>query len=262
MRTTLRKFVFQGVYEMAALVEECIDNPDSIMELDWEDPELLQGLTRPTKVSLLHRYIYSMIAVEMSHAYRKNADLYDSEAIAEVEGLLDAYEITFVPYAQFVPRPEREPSTREDDPFYQWFLAQRDSFHSLWEKITEEVFHLLFGNRAFLLKFNRAIAHWLADYAVPQKCLSPHGRITRYPPAAWIRRAIFYRDQGRCVLCHCDLSGLLSTDYVDHFDHMVPLANWGTNDPCNLQLLCGDCNMRKAAGNPVTGSRYCPWWAE
>ena len=110
-------------------------------------------------------------------------DLYDGEAIAEVEGLLHAYEIIFVPYAQFVPRPEREPSTRDDDPFYQWFLAEEDAFHSLWEKLTAEVFHLLFGNRAFLLKFNRAIAYWLAHHPVPPECLGPHARIARYSPS-------------------------------------------------------------------------------
>jgi hypothetical protein len=35
-------------------------------------------------------------------------------------------------------------------------LAQEDgAFGLLWQKMTDEVFHLLFGNRAFLLKFVR-----------------------------------------------------------------------------------------------------------
>jgi hypothetical protein len=41
---------------------------------------------------------------------------------------------------------------------------------------------------------------------------------------------------------------------------MVPLAQWGTNDPCNLQLLCEACNVRKAGGEAVTGHRYAAWW--
>ncbi len=82
----------------------------------------------------------------------------------------------------------------------------------------------------------------------------------RYPLPQWAQDAVFFRDQGRCVLCQVDLSGRLSTDRVDHFEHMVPLAEWGTNDPYNLQLLCEACNVRKAAGKAVTGHRYAGWW--
>jgi 5-methylcytosine-specific restriction endonuclease McrA len=77
----------------------------------------------------------------------------------------------------------------------------------------------------------------------------------------WVRDAVFFRDHGRCVLCQVDLSGLLATDRSDHFDHMVPLEKWGINDPCNIQLLCEVCNLRKAAGESVTGYRYSPRWS-
>jgi hypothetical protein len=32
-----------------------------------------------------------------------------------------------------------------------------------------------------------------------------------------------------------------------HVDHARPLSRGGTNDPTNLQLLCGECNLRKGA---------------
>jgi hypothetical protein len=263
MRNPARHFVFQHVYEMAALVEECIDNEDSLVELDWDDPELLRGLAKFSKVSLLHRYIYAMIAVEHHHGYRKNADLYETREISYLEELFDAYGISYLPYTGFTsPSPPDQAASREDDPFYQWFLSQEPSFELLWEKFTDEAFHLLFANRSFLLKFNLAASRFLETHSValPAEYLASDGKIKRQPLPVWARDAVFYRDHGRCVLCQVDLSGLLSTDRSDHFDHMVPLAVWGTNDACNLQLLCEACNLRKAAGEPVTGRRYSPWW--
>ena len=36
-----------------------------------------------------------------------------------------------------------------------------------------------------------------------------------------------------------------------HVDHIVALINGGTNWPRNLQLLCGSCNSRKNAKDPI-----------
>lgn len=263
MRKPIRQFVFRRVYEMAALVEDCIENEESLVELDWEDPELLRGLGKFSKISLLHRYIYAMIDVEHRREYRKNADLYETEEIAYLERLFDAYLIGHLPYAAFASSiPPEEAASRDEDPFYRWFLTQERSFELLWEKLTDEAFHLLFGNRKFLLKFNLAVSGFLGAHgaAIPSEYLASDGKIRRQALPVWTRDAVFYRDHGRCVLCQVDLSGLLSTDRTDHFDHMVPLAVWGTNDPCNIQLLCEACNLKKAAGEPITGHRYSAWW--
>lgn len=249
---------------MAALVEECINNDESLGELEWEDPDLLASLAKFSKISLLHRYIYAMIAGEHRYEYLKNADLYESEEISSLEKLLEAYGIEYLPYDRFTsPISPKEAHSRADDPFYQWYLSQECSFELLWEKFTDETFHILFGNRAFLLKFNLAVSRSLERgvAAIPGEYLATDGKIKRQPLPVWARDAVFYRDYGRCVLCHVDLSGLLSTDRTEHFDHIVPLGKWGINDPCNLQLLCESCNLRKAAGEPVTGDRYSPWWA-
>jgi hypothetical protein len=259
-----RQFVLKRVYEMASLVEGCIDDEESLIELDWADPELLRGLAKFSKSSLLHRYIYAMIAVEHRREYRKNADLYETEEISTLERLFDAYGVIYLPYRNFRSRlPPEEVPPHAEDPFYQWFQSQEASFELLWEKLTDETFHLLFGNRAFLLKFNLAVSRYVDRHkvAIPGEYLSPDGKIKRHPLPVWTRDAVFYRDHGRCVLCQVNLSGLLSTDRADNFNHMVPLGEWGPNDPCNIQLLCEACNLRKAAGEPVTGHRYSPWWA-
>lgn len=40
-----------------------------------------------------------------------------------------------------------------------------------------------------------------------------------------------------------------------HVDHIIPLARGGGNDRRNLQLLCGPCNFRKHAKDPIDFAR-------
>src|SRR5262249_5646358 len=129
---------------------------------------------------------------------------------------------------------------------------------------TNESFYLLFGNRAFLLRFNQAVANYIrrGTVTIPKEYLDDTGCIRRVYLPVWVRDAVYFRDHGRCVLCQVDLSGLLSTDRIDHFDHMVALGACGVNDPCNIQLLCESCNLRKGDRTVITGVRYSPWWQE
>ncbi|MCK5485733.1 MAG: HNH endonuclease [Desulfobacterales bacterium] len=53
---------------------------------------------------------------------------------------------------------------------------------------------------------------------------------------------------------------MLSTDQVIHYDHIVPLNCWSVNDPCNLQLLCEECNLKKGGIHASTSIRYREWW--
>ena len=263
MKARARHVVFRQVYDMAAVVEASLADRDSLMELCWDEQEVRLGIAKPRQISLLHQYIFAVIAIHHRYEYRKHADMHEAEDITELEALLDAYEIQYGRLKHFDPPiDEASATTRAELPFYQWFVSQESSFEMLWERMTDETFHLLFVNRSFLLSFNRSLADYLSANRslVPAEFRTADGKVARQPLPQWARDAVFFRDQGRCVLCHVDLSGLLSTDRVDHFDHMVPLAQWGTNDPCNLQLLCEACNVRKAAGEAVTGHRYAAWW--
>ena len=75
------------------------------------------------------------------------------------------------------------------------------------------------------------------------------------PPKQWIRRqnrwpswavdAVVARDRGHCGACGVSITAELSAP--KHIDHIVALANGGTNDLSNLQLLCDACNLKKRA---------------
>lgn len=68
---------------------------------------------------------------------------------------------------------------------------------------------------------------------------SPEPRTDRPRIAADTRLFVWQRDGGRC--CDCGST----TDL--QFDHIVPVAKGGSNTAQNVELLCADCNRRKAA---------------
>ena len=62
---------------------------------------------------------------------------------------------------------------------------------------------------------------------------------TRHIPIS-VRREVFDRDGRICAICG-------QTNSPMHLDHIYPWSKGGTNDPENLQVLCGPCNITKGA---------------
>lgn len=124
-------------------------------------------------------------------------------------------------------------------------IGEQESYSNTLDMISLEMFYVLFENRYFLYRFNEYMAD-CHEYEIPRV----------YVPQ-WAKRAVFYRDKGKCVLCHKDLSGLLdvSEGRGIQYDHIVPLENGGLNDISNLQLLCDECNQRKGT-TAMTGTSY------
>jgi 5-methylcytosine-specific restriction endonuclease McrA len=61
-------------------------------------------------------------------------------------------------------------------------------------------------------------------------------------------QALFKLQNGRCAYC-----GKRIKTY--HVDHILPLSKGGTNEPRNLQLTCGKCNLTKGARHPLDHAR-------
>jgi hypothetical protein len=256
MKHRPRLMLFRRSYELADRVEAHIDEPWSFGEMELDDSKNPVSIARFSRTSLLHRYIFAIIAVTERSFFTDKDDLYDDDPslIDEDAALFAEYGIDFVPFDEALA------SSSGDRPFLTWFQSQEEpAFFPLWEKLTDEVFHLLFANREFLLRFNTSLAAWLeTEPSIGGR--DEKGRVKRCPIPRWVRRAVFYRDRGRCVFCFRDLSGLVDLDSEDNYDHIVPLASEGVNDASNIQLLCGECNRKKSAGTPQTGQRYTPWW--
>lgn len=57
-----------------------------------------------------------------------------------------------------------------------------------------------------------------------------------------VRFEILKRDGFRCRYC-----GVTATATLLHVDHVVPVAEGGTDDPSNLVTACPDCNLGKSS---------------
>lgn len=116
-------------------------------------------------------------------------------------------------------------------------MHKNELYCDIITSIAIEVEYILFQNRDFLLRFNDQQSVYFED--------RPRERV--YIPE-WVKRAVLFRDKGRCVFCKKDLTGLYSLleDNDKQFDHIVPLHLGGLNDVCNIQLTCQTCNLRKS----------------
>lgn len=117
-------------------------------------------------------------------------------------------------------------------------------------KQTEDAFKILFDNRTFLVAFSQTIAASI-------RCSGT--RIARVRPPGWLTNAVAERDAGICQLCHVPVNSPAKPEPA-HFDHMIPLAAGGTNDPTNFQLVHRSCNLEKGR-EPLTTDHFThrPW---
>jgi len=71
------------------------------------------------------------------------------------------------------------------------------------------------------------------------------------PPA--VRRHVFHRDRGRCVVPGCTFGGFLDAH------HLRPQAEGGTHEAENLVMLCGNHHIDLHLGRPsIEGTMFAP----
>lgn len=157
-------------------------------------------------------------------------------------------------------------ATEDDVCDYHNELRVKGPLDDLLNRVIEEIFFVLFFNRRVLLLFNEMMAGEIQDLAIEEvedeyvRNFARPGRLRRVMLPQWVKRAVFHRDRGLCVVCRRDLSGTLTTMSKSEYDHIVPLAEGGLNDVTNIQLLCKACNRRKKAGKAVTSDFYEAWY--
>jgi hypothetical protein len=243
------ELLFHRVYEMAEMMAGMVtaDCDYCFGELDWDSSCVHRCLVAFSKSSLLGYFCFAHIAIHERSRFRRDPELVD----VETEHL--AFLRYAIPHIRFEEFRQSFPGVEDgQDAFYPWMLDQEEAFARLWERMTDEVVHILFGNRGFLLEFNLG----LAEYRKRRR----HRPSTRCAIPQWVKKAVYFRENGKCAICKKDLSGLIALDTKQHYDHIVPLKSLGANDPCNIQLLCEKCNLLKGASPARTSFIYDPWW--
>ena len=154
----------------------------------------------------------------------------------------------------------------------EWFTEDEIDDHSpelkaLFPKLApiaaESAFEILFNDREFLYEFQLRLKEVIEreDTPHPSDYFDDRGRVKRvlYLPK-WLQRAVYYRDRGRCQNCLKDVSGEVYHLDMYHMDHVLPLAEGGTNDPTNFQLLCKACNLKKGGRGSRPTNRQVRFW--
>jgi hypothetical protein len=143
-----------------------------------------------------------------------------------------------------------------DQDTFSAFMGESERLHNALDEITDEVFHVLFGDVAFLQAFNRLCAGYIEQSGFGAQYLTRGGTLKRVAIPVWAKRAIFHRDKGECRACKRSLAAIINRLDTERYDHIVPLASYGANDVTNLQLLCEPCNLRKAADDSPVSRMY------
>ncbi|OMF80385.1 HNH endonuclease [Paenibacillus peoriae] len=118
--------------------------------------------------------------------------------------------------------------------------------------VIDETFYLLFNDKHFLFHFNELLSKFIMKSIKVKRVVVP----------SWLKKGIFFRDNGRCQECLRDLSGIVSITPVKgiHFDHIIALERGGSNDPTNFQLLCSNCNLKKSTKSKKSKILYQFYW--
>jgi len=281
---------FYETYNMCAVVDEFLKHTlDNALSLEgFRCDEQWVGWMAPyQKYSVLHQFIE--FAVRGIHADQaddfdidKSKRMYASfkeipAAIADlrphklpIEEAFEHHGIDYQTFFEFLADAGKAFEDADADDIYEfmnevWISA---AYEDLMRQTVDEVFHVLFQNRELMMMFNDYVSgilsrgNWDRAEDLDRSLLAPNGTLARVRPPMWAQRAVFFRDRGKCVLCDSDVSGLVSLDNIENYDHIVPLSRWGLNDITNLQLLCVPCNQHeKRDGAAITSGRYQSWYS-
>lgn len=223
------------------------------------------------KHSVLHKYVEFCIDRLF---YESNNDLSDFK-IDElrhkrfwVNEALDYHNIQHESFWQWYQNRYNDSTSFVEDLIYKYFedIEFSDFYTSLKEQMIEETFFILFLNRKFLRQFNLNLAGIFevqgeVNYSESSMdLLTNRWKLKRKRIPMWAKKAVFYRDRGKCTYCKKDLSGLINISNISHIDHIVPLDKFGFNDVSNLQLLCDNCNTSKGSRHSKISRDYEKWY--
>lgn len=248
---------FNNTYHFADLVESYIYGDSGFWR--YSDEIFKERSLGFKKETLLHHFIETTVWNYYNRQFRKYGGIYedDEDFLEFLRNLFDSYNVEIDFFDDLIDVYESE-DLHED--FKNWWNEKEPEFRELFNKIADDVFYIFFGNRELLLHFNELVAQTVKDTDYDEINLNSKGKIKRKNIPQWVKKAVFSRDKGRCTKCSKDLTGLIALDAKQHYDHIVPLNQYGANDPTNIQLLCEFCNLKKSGTVIETSKLYLKWW--
>lgn len=121
-------------------------------------------------------------------------------------------------------------------------VLERDPEHyrnhaKRWRKENPEAFKVICKRAVQKFRRENPLAAKIRDAATRATYRAKSSGVLSPKGLSLIVRRVWDRSNGRCAACP-------ATDNLQ-LDHIVAIANGGTNDEVNLQFLCGPCNSSK-----------------
>ncbi len=253
----LQDYKFKSIYKFVDIIYSYVYN--GLGFWNFEGNLFIKSAVSFNKFSLLHLYVITTLGNHYSRVFRKDGDCIGEDEIEWWIGIMKEYGVRLTKKGY-----KNEGS---EDP-YNWYQKNEELFRRFYDVISKEVVHILFNDKLFLLKFNELARRVIIDeegiYSEymkwPAGSRNENGTIKRCAIPQWVKKAVFYRDKGRCVFCNRDLTGLVSMLNNKNYDHIIPLKQYGANDPCNIQLTCEECNLSKGGNEKTPNYQYQTWW--
>jgi HNH endonuclease len=305
VRESLLDSRYYRTYAIAETLDRILKNRFSYVRFIGElfcDGQIFEYLPNFQKSSALHRFSKAVIwcmfyddldgptLVPSSVQRNDGAPIWDKEVfVLPIEDAFETYEIehqTFAEYrhdrgltalpADFSRHIRHSSETGcdcdglpglEDEYLEYWQEMQlTGDVDCLLNRLSDDLFFVLFANRSFLAALNHLLASYVQDLVPPfeesqyNALFKGPGILARCKVPRWAQDAVEFRDRGRCSYCKVKLGSLHTPIRRSNFDHIIPLADGGLNDVTNFQLLCDECNLKKAANKVPPGHLYERWY--
>ncbi|MDT4288003.1 HNH endonuclease [Methylomonas sp. MO1] len=275
MRESLLRMEFYETYYYANIVHNVLgDTFDFLRNLhSWHEDREVSLFLRPfPKRSVLHsfsEYVIEDLMYETLDDVSLDSLANNPKAELWVDRALKHHGIEAPGFRQWLAQRNVSLADASEDDVHDYHTDLRltGELDDLMTQLANEVFYVLFSNRTLLARLNGYIAGVVGEIGRDQLqgddalLLQKDGVPTRAYIPEWARRAVYFRDRGMCASCNTDLSGLVSVSSVEHYDHIIPLAEGGINDVTNLQLLCQACNLSKGKRRLATSNKYQAWYS-
>lgn len=254
MSSQLIEYKYKDIYRFLSIIQDSVENEVSFWNFNEE--MFVDAATKFNRITLLDIYVTTTLFNYYHRMFKKVGDCIESDEIDRWIEIMKEYEII----------PAEEYDEDVDDASLVWFEKNIENFADLFDKISPELVHILFNDKQFLFKFNSLVQKIVKDeekdYNLPwpKDSLNEDGTIKRQTIPQWVKNAVYHRDKGHCVFCSRDLTGLVNVLRQSNYDHIIPLKQFGTNDPCNIQLTCEECNKSKGAQLKMPKYKYQSWW--
>ncbi len=273
MRPNLFEIKYFETYYFANIINNVLRDPFPYLRSlnDFFGDHNYKNFLQPfPKISRLHEFIMFIVnSIHFEDINEKEVEAYISRKNRLwVEIAFEHYDYTYEKFDDWLlDQNKSRNETNEDDIIaYLNELQFCGPYQELLERMSEEIFFILFLNRQCLQQFNTMISNQIEDKELDELdeedliYFKKNGILKRINIPVWVQRAVLYRDRGMCASCNKDISGQISIGAIENFDHIIPLKLGGINDVTNIQLLCEACNKSKQAKSVSTSLKYERWY--